>query len=52
MRDEGVDVPDPQPGQAPGVALGDIDVDDPAFQAAFEECQSVIQGALPGAGGE
>lgn len=52
MRDEGVDVPDPQPGQVGPGALGDIDADDPAFQAALEECQSVIQGALPGGGGE
>jgi hypothetical protein len=52
MRDEGIDVPDPQQGEGPGQGLGDIDTDDPAFQAALEECQSVIQGALPGAGGE
>lgn len=51
MRDEGVDVPDPQQGQGPG-ALGDLDTDDPAVQAALEECQSVIQDALPAQGGE
>lgn len=52
MRDEGVDVPDPQAGQVGPGALGDIDTGDPAVQAALEECQPVIQGALPGAGGE
>lgn len=52
MRDEGVDVPDPEQGQGPGQGLGDIDTDDPAVQEALDECQSIIQGAAPGQGGE
>jgi hypothetical protein len=52
MRDEGIDVPDPQQGEGPGQGLGEIDTDDPAVLAALEECQSVIQDAIPGQGGE
>jgi hypothetical protein len=53
MRDEGVDVPDPQPGQGPGGGgLTQIDPDDPDVQAALDECRSIIQDARPAPGGE
>lgn len=56
MRDEGVDLPDPdfsqllQGGQGGG-PFGDVDPDDPAFQAAAEECSSVFEGAFGFPGG-
>jgi hypothetical protein len=48
MRDEGIDVPDPQAGQAPGAGAAGIDTDDPAVQAALDECGSLIAGAFGG----
>ncbi len=48
MRDEGVDVPDPQAGQAPGAGAAGIDTDDPAVQAALDECGSIIAGGVGG----
>ena len=55
MRQNGYDMGDPdlsggfqlnpEPGEAPG-AFGNIDTDDPAFQAANDVCQSVFVGAF------
>jgi hypothetical protein len=47
MRENGVDVPDPEPGQAPGAGGAQIDQNDPDVQAALEACQS----SLPNFGG-
>jgi hypothetical protein len=52
MRDEGVDFPDPQPGQGLGARAGQIDTDDPTTAAAIETCQPLIAGVLPGGGGQ
>jgi hypothetical protein len=51
MRENGVDIPDPQPGQS-GFALGadaagNIDPNDPAVQAAREKCLPELRGAIP-----
>jgi hypothetical protein len=65
MRDQGIDMPDPDfsdfgPGvqgeeggddEARGGPFGDFDPEDPAFQAALEECGDVFGGALGGRGG-
>lgn len=51
MRDEGIDVPDPQAGGNPGPGAVTLDTDDPAVQAALETCGSIIQGGLGGQGG-
>jgi hypothetical protein len=56
MRDNGVDIPDPdfsaQGGPGGGLFGGrDIDRDDPAFQAAEEICQEEIPGFGGGPGG-
>jgi hypothetical protein len=48
LRDEGVDLPDPQTGQARGPGAAGLDSDDPAVQAALEKCGA--QGGLPGHG--
>ena len=55
MRENGYDMPDPdltggfelnpEPGEAPS-AFGNIDAEDPAFQAANEVCESVFVGAF------
>lgn len=47
MRDEGVDFPDPQSGDGPGQALGDVDTDSAEFEAASEVCGPIIQDAVP-----
>ncbi len=41
MREEGLDFPDPKPGEFGFFAFRDAEVDfnDPAFQDAFEICQ-------------
>lgn len=45
LRDNGVDVPDPQLGQGTGGPFGeDFDPDDPATAAAIEACQDVFAG--------
>lgn len=59
MRDNGVDMPDPdlssfgpgarEPGQGGG-PFGDLDRDDPAFQAAFESCEEILAGFGPPGG--
>jgi hypothetical protein len=54
MRDEGVDVPDPDfsggagPGIGGGGPFGDLDLDDPKVSAAFEKCQGSLDGVLGG----
>jgi uncharacterized protein YceK len=50
LRDNGVDVPDPDPNN-PTLGLGamqDIDRNSPAFQKAMEACQDKIPGRLGG----
>ena len=46
MRDQGIDMDDPDltatPGPGGGGPFGDIDPDDPAFQAAADECQEFL----------
>ncbi len=50
MRDNGVDMPDPdfsaQPGPGGGGPFGRLDPDDPAFQAAAAACQDILAGAF------
>lgn len=51
MRDEGVDVPDVNPGSGGGPPAGgnQIDQDDPKVQQAMKACQSELpQGGRPG----
>lgn len=48
MRDNGIDLPDPEPGGGFGGALAEIDRDSPAFQKAFEACKD----RLPERGGQ
>lgn len=52
MRDQGIDVPDPDFSQGlfggPGGPFGDIDTNDPDFVEASEECQYIFEGLLPG----
>lgn len=45
MRDNGYDMPDPDFGSEPGTGggpFGEIDPEDPAFQAALETCEDVF----------
>ena len=64
MRDNGYDMDDPDfsafapggggDGQGPGAGggpFGDIDFDDPDFQAAQEACADILAGFGPGVGG-
>lgn len=58
MRDQGIDLPDPDfsggfgPGEGGGRGLfGDINPQDPAFQEAAEECQDIFEGGLGQRGG-
>lgn len=59
MRDQGIDMPDPDfsggfgPGSGGRAGLfGDINPQDPAFQEAAEECQGIFEGGFgPGGGG-
>ena len=53
MREQGIDMPDPDSsgGFGPGAGgragiLGDIDPEDPEFQAAAQECQGIFEGRL------
>ena len=51
MREEGIDLPDPDfsGGFGPGLGrglFGDMDPEDPAFQEAAEKCQSVFEGSF------
>ena len=54
MRDQGVDMPDPEIGGEPGAGgpFGDVDFEDPDVQAAMEICQAEFGGEVrvPGAG--
>ena len=50
MRDEGVNLPEPQAGQTPAPGSGGLDSEDPAVQAALQKCGSLIQGGVPGQG--
>jgi hypothetical protein len=53
MRGEGLDFPDPTPGQGPGQGAAiRIDQDDPAVQAAFDKCAPAIQGTFGRGGGQ
>lgn len=51
MRENGVDVPDPEPGQEGfGFQIGDgsgIDPSSDEFQEASEECGSILEDAIP-----
>lgn len=53
MRDQGIDVPDPDFSEGlfggPEGLFGDVDPNDPAFVEASEECQYLFEGLLPGA---
>lgn len=57
MRDQGVDIPDPDFSQGivgpggPGGIFGEIDPNDPAFVEASEACNYLFEGLLPGAPG-
>lgn len=46
MRDNGIDVPDPDPNGGFVIGGGEIDPDDPEFQAALEACQEFLGGRL------
>ncbi|MEO3750679.1 hypothetical protein [Streptomyces sp. B6B3] len=48
MRENGVDVPDPDPDM-PGIRLPEGGEDDPEVQAAVEACQEHMPGGGPGA---
>lgn len=60
MRDNGYDMPDPDlsnfgpggsgGGSGGGGMLGDLDEDDPDFQAALAQCQDFLPGVGPGSG--
>ncbi len=61
MRENGYDMPDPDfssfgqggpgaGGDPGGGPLGEIDQDDPDYQAAFEACQGTLPGFGPGSG--
>ncbi|MEU4447175.1 hypothetical protein AB0K14_37510 [Actinosynnema sp. NPDC050801] len=43
MRDNGVDVPDPEPGGKPG-GFGKVDRTDPDFERAREACRELLPG--------
>jgi len=50
MRDEGVDLPEPQAGETPAPGSGGLDSKDPAIQAALTKCGSLIPGGAPAQG--
>jgi hypothetical protein len=53
MRDEGIDVPDVEPGGGsgpPGGGGNQFDMDDPDVQAAIEQCQDELPQGGPGGG--
>lgn len=53
MRDNNVDIPDPDFASGPGARgpLGEIDPDDPAFVTALEACEDLLPGfGAPGPG--
>jgi hypothetical protein len=52
MRENGVDMPDPEPGDGPGIRIqageeGGIDPSSESFQAASEECGQIIEDSIP-----
>lgn len=53
MRDQGIDLPDPDFSQGlfgpdgPAGVFGDIDTEDPDFQTAVDECMYLFEGMLP-----
>ncbi|MDQ3728186.1 MAG: hypothetical protein M3355_01205 [Actinomycetota bacterium] len=54
MRENGIDMEDPEPGMT-GVTIdadSGIDVDSPEFKAAEEACRDFLEGALGGSGVE
>ena len=54
MRDNGVDMPDPEPGEGGGfrvrVGAGELDPQSPQFQAAEKKCQPIMADAEKKAG--
>lgn len=52
MRDEGIDLPDIEPGGGgpPGGGGNQLDMDDPDVQAAIEQCQDELPQGGPGGG--
>ncbi len=53
LRDEGVELPDRQPGANPGTGMPSrIDPSDPTTAAALEKCQSLVRGASGSGGGQ
>ena len=52
MRDEGLDIPDIEPGGGgpPGGGGNQLDMDDPDVQAAIEQCQDELPQGGPGGG--
>ncbi|MBO0868504.1 MAG: hypothetical protein J2P15_08055 [Micromonosporaceae bacterium] len=51
MREHGIDIPDPDPGN-PGIRIRNIDPNDPKFKAAQQACQGLLPGNLQlGTGG-
>lgn len=44
LRDQGITVPEPQAGEAPGSGGPSFDAQDPEVQAAVEKCRSAGQG--------
>lgn len=53
MRDNGIEVDDPDFGDASGIIdiFGDIDITDPKVQDALEECQDIFAEFAPGGSG-
>lgn len=52
MREQGVDLPDFEPGEGPPAGGGEIDPDDPEIQEAREACEDELpQGGPGGPGG-
>lgn len=50
MRDEGIDMPDPSPGEGGGMAFRrgpGTDADTPAFEAADEKCRELLEDVDP-----
>ncbi|MBT8211759.1 MAG: hypothetical protein KJN71_01305 [Acidimicrobiia bacterium] len=53
MRDEGIDMPDPDFATGtPGGPFGELDRSDSAFQAGIEVCGEILAGFGPGEGGQ
>lgn len=53
LRDQGIDVEDPDPNQQ-GIQLnlGELGLDTPEGEAALEECRDLLPGGGPGGGGQ